>query len=218
MRGLEKKYSESLKKVKRYKMAATKRDKLWRFFHQFSLNEGYTACKKCDRALELNAHKMFWQLFLEKGFLREVNKALKPSVASGTACASKPREVSDVEEIIRTSHLHTVTHTCDKWCKSFPCSAGVGRTGTFITIDVEMQRFFEKGVVNPQEFVVSMRKNRNHMVQTEVCTLHHDDVIITSLCSICRVSTYSFTMPSWRVWPLGGRTSLLSSYLNEWLS
>ena len=97
-RELEKKYSESLKKVKSYKLAATKRDKLWRFFHQFSLNEGYTACKKCDKAMELNAHEMFWQLFLEKGFLREVNKALKPSLASDTACASRPREVSDVEE------------------------------------------------------------------------------------------------------------------------
>ena len=45
----------------------------------------------------------------------------------------------------------------------------MGRTGTFVTIDVEMQRWQDKGVVNPCEFVTNLRKNRNHMVQTEVC-------------------------------------------------
>ena len=47
-------------------------------------------------------------------------------------------------------------------------SAGVGRTGTFVTIDTEMQRAKHEGTLNPYSYVRSMRGNRNHMVQTEV--------------------------------------------------
>ena len=49
------------------------------------------------------------------------------------------------------------------------CSAGVGRTGTLITIDVEMQRAQKQGVVDPYNYVLKMRGQRNQMVQTEVC-------------------------------------------------
>ena len=44
----------------------------------------------------------------------------------------------------------------------------MGRTGTLVTIDVEMQRLEHEGEVNPYQVVMSMRENRNHMVQTEV--------------------------------------------------
>ena len=47
-------------------------------------------------------------------------------------------------------------------------SAGVGRTGTFVTIDTEMQRAQHEGVLNPYSYVRTIRKDRNHMVQTEV--------------------------------------------------
>ena len=47
-------------------------------------------------------------------------------------------------------------------------SAGVGRTGTLITIDAEMQRAEHERELNPYQFVRQMRENRNHMVQTEV--------------------------------------------------
>lgn len=49
------------------------------------------------------------------------------------------------------------------------CSAGVGRTGTFIAIDILLQRMQEVGgVVNVQEVVCRMRAQRGNMVQTAV--------------------------------------------------
>ena len=50
----------------------------------------------------------------------------------------------------------------------FSFSAGVGRTGTFIGLDVELQRASGEGVVDPYNFVLHMRDQRNLMVQTEV--------------------------------------------------
>ena len=47
-------------------------------------------------------------------------------------------------------------------------SAGVGRTGTLIAIDVELQRAMKEGVVNSFNYVTKLREQRNNMVQTEV--------------------------------------------------
>ena len=47
-------------------------------------------------------------------------------------------------------------------------SAGVGRTGTFITIDVMLQKMAKKQALGIKEFVLGMRYQRNNMVQTEV--------------------------------------------------
>ena len=47
-------------------------------------------------------------------------------------------------------------------------SAGVGRTGTFLAIDVELQRARVERVVNPYMYIKIMRDCRNLMVQTEV--------------------------------------------------
>ncbi|KAM3591984.1 uncharacterized protein V6R79_010785 [Siganus canaliculatus] len=47
------------------------------------------------------------------------------------------------------------------------CSAGVGRTGTIIALDVLLQQLEEEGTVNVSDFVHKMRLNRPHMVQTE---------------------------------------------------
>ena len=47
-------------------------------------------------------------------------------------------------------------------------SAGVGRTGSLIGIDVELQRAQKEGVVDPFNYIVKMRDQRNHMIQTEV--------------------------------------------------
>ena len=44
-------------------------EKLWVLFHNFALHEGHTAYCECDKALGLNAHESFWQLFLEKEHL-----------------------------------------------------------------------------------------------------------------------------------------------------
>ena len=49
-----------------------------------------------------------------------------------------------------------------------PSSAGVGRTGTFITLDAMMERLKERDDLNIFEFVNEMRARRMCMVQTVV--------------------------------------------------
>ena len=48
------------------------------------------------------------------------------------------------------------------------CSAGVGRTGTLIAIDSEIERIKLRNTVNVFECVSRMRYYRNRMVQTPV--------------------------------------------------
>ena len=50
------------------------------------------------------------------------------------------------------------------------CSAGVGRTGTFITLDAMLERIKAEKSVNVYEFVRNMRQRRVLMVQTLVFT------------------------------------------------
>ncbi|XP_071319679.1 receptor-type tyrosine-protein phosphatase H-like isoform X2 [Trachinotus anak] len=47
------------------------------------------------------------------------------------------------------------------------CSAGVGRTGTIIALDVLLQQLYKKRAVGINAFVHKMRLNRPYMVQTE---------------------------------------------------
>ena len=48
------------------------------------------------------------------------------------------------------------------------CSAGVGRTGTFIAIDIEIQRIQHESIVDIYNSVCRLRFWRNFMVQTVV--------------------------------------------------
>ena len=48
------------------------------------------------------------------------------------------------------------------------CSAGVGRTGTFIAIDIELQRIKQEGVVDVYNTVYRLRSRRSFTVQTLV--------------------------------------------------
>lgn len=48
------------------------------------------------------------------------------------------------------------------------CSAGVGRTGVFITLFNQLRRIYSERNLNALDFVCSMRHNRNCMVQIEV--------------------------------------------------
>ena len=49
-----------------------------------------------------------------------------------------------------------------------PSSAGVGRTGTLVTIQCMMQMLEDGGEIDIFNFVLNMRHQRNYMVQTEV--------------------------------------------------
>ena len=51
------------------------------------------------------------------------------------------------------------------------CSAGVGRTGTFITLDSMLQRLNNDNTLNIYEFIADMRSKRVLMVQTEVSSI-----------------------------------------------
>jgi len=48
------------------------------------------------------------------------------------------------------------------------CSAGVGRTGTLIVLDTELQRARKEGKVDPYACVNKLREHRSNIVQTEV--------------------------------------------------
>ena len=50
------------------------------------------------------------------------------------------------------------------------CSAGIGRTGTFITLDMMMQQMKAEGTLSIHDCIRHLRTQRMHMVQTPVCT------------------------------------------------
>lgn len=51
---------------------------------------------------------------------------------------------------------------------SFSCSAGAGRTGCFIVIDIMLDMAEREGVVDIYNCVRELRSRRVNMVQTEV--------------------------------------------------
>ena len=48
------------------------------------------------------------------------------------------------------------------------CSAGVGRTGTFVTIDQALEQVEKEGKVNIPGIIANLRQQRTKMVQTLV--------------------------------------------------
>ena len=56
-------------------------------------------------------------------------------------------------------------------CVSCVCSAGVGRTGSFMAIDSMLDRSLDLDTVDVFGYVTVLRTQRMHMVQTPVCGL-----------------------------------------------
>ena len=77
------------------------------------------------------------------------------------------------------------------------CSAGVGRTGTFICIDNVLEQVKKEKVVDIAGTVNKMRHQRMKMVQTSVsCTFKGYQWCVIVLHS-CRTSTSSSMMLYW---------------------
>ncbi|XP_065926591.1 uncharacterized protein [Magallana gigas] len=64
------------------------------------------------------------------------------------------------------SHVMNTSANNSQGPTTVHCSAGVGRTGTYIALDALFQMGKGKGIVNVAEFVAKMRQNRVSMVQT----------------------------------------------------
>jgi len=61
-----------------------------------------------------------------------------------------------------------LTNCIDMW---YLCSAGVGRTGTFIVIDRLLHQIQRENAIDVFGTTLEMRDYRCHMIQTEVCYL-----------------------------------------------
>ena len=73
--------------------------------------------------------------------------------------------ISMINFIRRVRRSHPYSNTCTMVVH---CSAGVGRTGTFITLDYMLERIKTDNSLNIFEFVTGLRKQRVLMVQTLV--------------------------------------------------
>ncbi|CAG5120854.1 unnamed protein product, partial [Candidula unifasciata] len=73
------------------------------------------------------------------------------------------------------------------------CSAGVGRTGTYIAVDTQLEKAKSEGVIDVYNFVQLMRTQRVNMVQTlEQYIFVYDCLLEALICGDTTVSNHAF--------------------------
>ena len=102
----------------------------------------------------------------------------------------------------------------------FYCSAGVGRTGTFIAIDIELQRIKQEGVVDVYNTVYRLRSRRSFTVQTLVTYYVISDtwfnVSVAHRLSMCLCLMLLWSPSCVVTTPLGHLLMLLRRGLKSW--
>ncbi len=87
-------------------------------------------------------------------------------------CPEKPRDLLKFHSLVRTQVPPSISMRIPILVH---CSAGVGRTGTFITVDILVHQLLnyigEPDAIDVFGAVMKLRKYRCHMVQSEVCKI-----------------------------------------------
>ena len=96
--NMNKCFGDMLLSLKRYKLVSTKREKLWRLFHKFSVTDGIKMCDVYNKDHSLNANDTFWQLLMDKEFLYHVFSVLSTSSNVSEAVVSNKRQLRHIEK------------------------------------------------------------------------------------------------------------------------
>ena len=97
---INKAFEKIFNSVKRCRILANKKEKLYVEFHKFSVLDGFEMCSKCDKSVGLKAPEILWQLLMEKLFLRKLVSVLhgNDSNESSGASPSGERKLTFIEE------------------------------------------------------------------------------------------------------------------------